>query len=226
MPADLTYDHFWMAVSVLVAIGAATASVFVAFRNTGIWQRTAASVVMGLAISGMHFAAMRAATFTSHQLDKAQAQAHADLDQTALALAVAGVTFLILFLAILAAIFDRRFAELVSREADALRASEERFRTLYKKTPLPLHTLTPRGIVEHVSDAWLDLLGYTRDEVVGRHISEFLTPESVQRHRDLWPKFLAEGTMWEVEYQALTKRGQVLDVLASGRVELDDEGRP
>jgi len=50
-------------------------------------------------------------------------------------------SFSVLFLALIAAMFDRRFALLAEREAAALRESEERFRSLYRRTPLPLHSL-------------------------------------------------------------------------------------
>ncbi len=102
--------------------------------------------------------------------------------------------------------FDRHFAGLAERETAALRASDERFRRLYNKTPLPLYSRREDGTIEHVSDAWLDLLGYSRDEVIGHRVSDFLTEESVTRHRELvWPAFLAEGMVEDVEYQAATK---------------------
>jgi len=228
LDADLSYDSFWVAVSVLIAIGAATVALWLAFRNTGLAQRLVASAVMGGAIAGMHYAAMRAATFTAHPIDPMidAIPPHASVEQTSLALAVAGTTFLILLLALIASMFDRHFAALADREAMALRASEERFRLLYKKTPLPLHSLTERGTIEHVSDAWLDLLGYRRDEVIGRRVSDFLTEASATRQRDIvWPRFLAEGMAKDIEYQAITKDGRILDVLVSGTVIRDAEGR-
>jgi NO-binding membrane sensor protein with MHYT domain len=58
MPADLSYDRLWVAVSVLIAIGASTVALWLAFRKTGLGQRLIAAVAMGLAVSGMHYAAM------------------------------------------------------------------------------------------------------------------------------------------------------------------------
>jgi PAS domain S-box-containing protein len=225
MPADLSYDGLWVAISVLIAIGASTVALWLAFRNTGLLQKVIAAVVMGIAVAGMHYAAMHAAIFTAHSgVDHAHGQA--SLEQTSLALAVATITFLILFLALIAAMFDRRFAVLAEREAAALRASEEQYRTLYKKTPLPLHSVNEAGIIEHVSEAWLDLLGYQREEVVGRPITDFMTEDSIQRRNEvLWPTLLREGAFKDAEYRLITKSGAVLDVLFSGRVERDEDGR-
>jgi PAS domain S-box-containing protein len=225
MPANLTYDGLWVAVSILIAIGASVVALWLAFRRTGLAQRLVAAVAMGMAVSGMHYAAMHAAAFTAHaEMDHAHGQA--SLQQTSVALAVAATTFLILFLALVAAMFDRRFALLAEREAAALRASEERYRTLYKKTPLPLHSLNEAGVIEHASDAWLDLLGYRREEVVGRPITDFMAIDSVQRRSQVvWPTLLRDGAANDVEFRLFTKSGAVLDVLMSGRVVHSPDGQ-
>jgi PAS domain S-box-containing protein len=69
-------------------------------------------------------------------------------------------------------ITERRLA------GDALRNSEERYRTLYRKTPVMLHSIDNEGLLVAVSDAWLEGLGYSREEVIGRKIVEFMTGES------------------------------------------------
>jgi PAS domain S-box-containing protein len=225
MDADLRYQAIWVAISVLIAIGASVIALWLAFRTTGPGQRLVAAEAMGLAISGMHYAAMQGAVFTAHAPVE-HFNGYPTVDQTFLALVLAGITFLILSMALLAAMFDRRLAQAAERDAMALRRSEQRYRTLYKKTPLPLHSLDETGIVEHVSDSWLALLGYSRDEVVGRPITDFMTEEA-QRHRSgtVWPTLMRQGEMKDVEYRLVRKSGEVLDVLMSGRVERDPEGR-
>src|SRR5438445_3997609 len=71
---------------------------------------------MGVAISGMHYTAMRAARFTAHgQFDEAQRQT--GLDQTHLALVVAGATFVILAVALIASLSEQNRAEAALRQA-------------------------------------------------------------------------------------------------------------
>jgi NO-binding membrane sensor protein with MHYT domain len=84
MPADLRYDRVWVAASVLIAIGAATVAVWLAFMNTGFIQRLLASVAMGLAVSGMHYAAMQGSAFAAHAAVD-HAIGFASLNQTKLA---------------------------------------------------------------------------------------------------------------------------------------------
>jgi PAS domain S-box-containing protein len=219
MPAHLAYDQVLVAVSVLIAIGASIAALWLAFRTAVAWQRLLAAVVMGGAISGMHYTGMAAAVFTTHS-DVDEAFGGASLAQTNLALAIAGITFLILILALIASVFDRQFAVLAERETILLRQSEEQFRKLYRETPLPLHSLGPDGRIEKVSDTWLDLLGYARDEAIGRKLTDFMTEDSKDRYEQVaWPNLQRGREIREAEYQLVRKSGETLDVLLSARLD-------
>jgi C4-dicarboxylate-specific signal transduction histidine kinase len=83
---------------------------------------------MGLAISGMHYTAMRAAIFTAHA-PVHEAQVNASLDQTNLALAIAGITFIILAFASVASLFERTRAEEALRQAQTELAHVNRVTT-------------------------------------------------------------------------------------------------
>src|SRR5262249_7915214 len=53
MPADIRYDGVLVALSVLIAIGASIAALWLAITTILTWQQLLAGVVMGSAISGM-----------------------------------------------------------------------------------------------------------------------------------------------------------------------------
>ena len=114
IPGEQHHDAFWITVAVIIAIGAATVALWLAFQRTSFAQRIAASLVMGFAISGMHYSAMAGASFTI--APQASGGAGQSIGQTPLALWVAVTTILILVLALGAAINDRRFADQLARE--------------------------------------------------------------------------------------------------------------
>ena len=181
MPADLRYDRLWVAVSLLIAIGAATIAIWLASRNVGFIQRLAAAVVMGLAISGMHYAAMQGAVFTTHD-PVGHAPGLPSFGQFHLVAWVAGTTFLILLLALVAAMFDRHFAHRAEREAMALRESEERFRLLLRSlTDCAIYMLDPEGRVTSWNEGAERIKGYTDREIVGTHFSRFYSSEDQVR---------------------------------------------
>jgi PAS domain S-box-containing protein len=220
MPAEINYDRGLVALSIVIAIGASIAALWLTFRTVAAWQRIAAAVIMGFAISGMHYTGMAAAEFAAHA-DLHATPTVAGLAQTNLAIAIAGITFLILFLALLASAFDRQSAVHAERETVLLRESEERLRKLYRETPLPLHAIGPDGRIEESSDAWLDLLGYTREEALGRKLTDFMTEESAQRYqKSVSASSRCGGELPEDEYQFVRKSGGTLDALLSAREEL------
>ncbi|WP_028238944.1 MHYT domain-containing protein [Stutzerimonas azotifigens] len=225
MNAELSYDPLWVAFSFVIALVAATVALWLSGQGRRLSLQSVAAVVLGFAVSGMHYAAMAGARFTP--LDDAMlAPPGNGLDLLTLALAVAGSTFLVLFLGLTASMYDRRLAIIGEREAAALRQSEERFRALYSKTPLPLHSLDQDGHLEYVSDAWLELLGYGRDEVIGRPLVNFMTETSArQLLTQDWPHLMQAGELHEAEYRLVTKAGEFVDVLASARLEQSARGR-
>jgi PAS domain S-box-containing protein len=225
MPGELRYEPALVALSVVIAFGASIAALWLAFRTVAAWQRIAAAVVMGFAISGMHYTGMAAAEFAAHaHLDAAPVVA--GLAQTNLAIAIAGITFVILALALLASAFDRQSALHAERETVLLRESEERLRKLYRETPLPLHAIGSDGRIEESSDAWLDLLGHTREEALGRKLTDFMTQESAQRYEEAVRASLRHGgEIPQAEYQFVRKSGEILDALLSAREELSG-GKP
>jgi NO-binding membrane sensor protein with MHYT domain len=133
-PFELSYDPLFFALSLVIAIGASTVALWVAFRTTDLGQKLAAAVVMGLAISGMHYTGMRAAMFYCSRPGSNEAQVNASVDQTNLALAIAGITFLILAFASVASLLERKRAEEALRQAQANLAHVSRVMTLGELT--------------------------------------------------------------------------------------------
>lgn len=108
-----------------------------------------------------------------------------------------------------------------------LSASEQRFRTLYTKTPTMMFSIDNKGCITSVSALWLSMLGYSEQEVLGRPSVDFLTPESARRAREeVIPQSRRDGRCDNVAYQVVTRDGQILDVLLSAVWEFDDQGQP
>jgi NO-binding membrane sensor protein with MHYT domain/two-component sensor histidine kinase len=159
--AELSYHRLFVALSLVIAIGAATAALWLAFRTTDPWQKLAAAVVMGLAISGMHYTGMRAAIFTADDAVHGT-QADASLDQTSLALAIAGITFVILAVASIASLSEQRRAEEAVRQARADLARVNRVTTMAELTASLAHEVN-QPISAGVTNAYACLHWLTGD---------------------------------------------------------------
>lgn len=116
MPAKLGYDPIWVAISIVIALVAAIAAVALAVREQTWGQRIAASLLMGAAIAGMHFAGMHAAIFTAMgPMDGADGAA--GIGQTYLAVAISFIAISILMLSLGAAQLERMLQRAARREA-------------------------------------------------------------------------------------------------------------
>lgn len=112
MEAGIRWNYYLVALSILIAIVASFSALFVALhirkQSERSWLQFLASAFMGIAISGMHYTGMVAATFVheqGHGLPKE------DLVATdGLAIAVAVMTILILGLALASAVVNRAFS--------------------------------------------------------------------------------------------------------------------
>jgi len=109
---------------------------------------------------------------------------------------------------------------------EELRQSEERYRRLYNETPVMLHSVDRDRRLVSVSNFWLEILGYERDEVIGRLSTDFLSPESRSNAREVvLPAFFQTGCCKDVPCQLVKKNGENMDVLLSAIAERDDEGK-
>src|SRR6201981_570399 len=149
--AGISHELRYVTLSVVVAVGASTAALWLAFRTADLWQKLGAAVVMGLAISGMHYTAMRGAIFTVHGSLPAAASA-ASLDQTTLALAVAGIVFALLAFASIVSVSEQKRAEEALRVARADLERINRVTTMGELTASLAHEVN-QPIAAAVTDA-------------------------------------------------------------------------
>jgi PAS domain S-box-containing protein len=119
---------------------------------------------------------------------------------------------------------DFQYSLTVFSEMAERRRLERRYRDLYQYTPAMLHTIDGEGRITEVSDYWLEKLGYSREEVVGRSVLDFLTDESRRPLVGRLPEIIQAGDRKNVPRQMVTRGGDVLDVLMSTRTERDARG--
>lgn len=112
------------------------------------------------------------------------------------------------------------------RTEEALKESERRYRSLYNATPTMLHSIDGEGRLISVSDYWLEHMGYSREEVIGRKSVEFLAEDSARYAQDvILPDFMRTGNCKDVPYQMVKKGGDIIEVLLSATSEQDQAGR-
>jgi PAS domain S-box-containing protein len=210
MPADIRYDAMLVTLSVFIAIGASIVALWLAFRTTIIWQRLLAAIVMGSAISGMHYTGMAAATFIADPgMDGARTKSA--LAPTDLALAIAIITFVILLLALVASAFDRKLVqrslELAERNRQLRQANDE-LMAVYEQGLFASH-LNMEGKIVYANRACVEDLGFARADIIGKlfwEIGCWHLPEAQEWIRKAFER-AAAGTPFRGELSYVLKDG-------------------
>ena len=109
------------------------------------------------------------------------------------------------------------------RGDSALRESEERVHSLFEQSPMGYQSLDAEGRFLDVNPAWLEMLGYAREDVIGKWFGDFLVPESVDAFRERFPRFKAAGNV-HTEFQMLHRDGRRRTIVFDGRIERHPDG--
>ena len=117
-----------------------------------------------------------------------------------------------------------RTVAMYSEFSDQARANFK-YRTLYRSTPAMLHTVDGHGRIVTVTDHWLSKLGFTREEVLGRPITDFMSASDQKTYTDgRLRELIAEGDFNNLERQMVTKDGHTIDLVMSAISHRDEDG--
>jgi len=199
----LDYQPGWVAASVVVAFIASTAALAAVRRNARRSWQAAAAVVLGAGVVAMHYTAM-AAVVLSPGVGQV---GDPGVPPLWLAFGVAGLTLLLLFLALGAGLMDQQ--QVLSM---ALRAG----RMGYWEMDIPRRRLA-------LSEQGRGLLGFAPDDAFEQSmVSALMTAESGVRRQEALDRSINEGHDFEVDYEMLD--GRWLEV--RGLMIRDAAGRP
>ncbi|NQV17188.1 MAG: transporter substrate-binding domain-containing protein [Armatimonadetes bacterium] len=98
----------------------------------------------------------------------------------------------------------------------SLRESEEKYKALYDNAPLAYQSLNENGCFIDVNPAWLNILGYQREEVIGKCYADFLHPDWKLHFEKNFPEFKRRGYVHDVQFKIRHKDGHFLIISFEG----------
>ncbi len=112
------------------------------------------------------------------------------------------------------------------RAEETIRESQARYKQLWDDAPVAYHTIDARGLILHVNQTEADMLGYTKAEMVGKPIFDFVLPEQRKDAEARFRRKLAAKPMpKDVDRIYLRKDGSKIYVSVDDVLEYDREGK-
>ena len=89
----------------------------------------------------------------------------------------------------------------------ALRESEAKYRDLYDNAPDMYHSLDRNGIIVQCNETEAKMLGYEKEEIIGRPLTDFFTEESRRLFERDFPRLNYEKKMMNIQREFVRKDG-------------------
>jgi PAS domain S-box-containing protein len=236
------YDPVLVAASILVAVVASFAALWLAFklRSGRSWQlaaaRLLAAIIMGSAISGMHYTGMAASRFSRG----AYCVGGSPIDNQVLSLFIGVITIALLAIALITALFDAHLQNRSALQSERLEDINARLQIQAAAAQSALRELQhlhyaldqlasvavsdARGVITYVNDRFCDITQFARGELLGQPFSILKSDvHAPQVFQKLWETILA-GSVWRGELCNRKKSGELYWVDASIVPYLDETG--
>lgn len=95
----------------------------------------------------------------------------------------------------------------------------------FENAPVAFQSLNANGELVLVNRYWLESMGYTKEEVIGKNFTEFLSPASANFFQNNFDKITQQVDFDGFEIELVTKSGEIKEVIYSGQCEFDDKGQ-
>jgi len=112
------------------------------------------------------------------------------------------------------------------RSEEELRASEERFRSLFEEAPVAYHEIDTAGIICRVNRVERELLGLDAGQMIGRHVWEFVSPAERDTSREaVRRKLSGEMAIAPFEREYMAADGSIRNAEVHESLIRDQDGR-
>jgi PAS domain S-box-containing protein len=116
-------------------------------------------------------------------------------------------------------ITSRRQAE------EALRVSEKKYRDLYNNAPDMYHTINRDKIIIDCNETEAKMLGYKKEEIIGRPLSDFFSDDSKLLIEQDFPLLLDRKVLRNLERTFVRKDGSTFEAILNVFATSDDSGQ-
>lgn len=120
---------------------------------------------------------------------------------------------------------NRTLEAKVEERTAKLKESKEKFRQFFENEPELCYMVSPDGIIMDLNSTALEVLEYSKDDLLGKPLEMIYSPESQPRMKELFAKWKETGKLMNEEMIIVTKAGDRRNVLLSSGAVRDEKGQ-
>jgi PAS domain S-box-containing protein len=207
MKTIIHYNKDLVIISIFIAIIASFAALFLTFRyraeRSSIKIKFLSSVVMGIAISGMHYTAMHAARVNT--IVDSIRHSPLEIDNDLLAFSIGIISLIILGLVLIGVFVDRKFVF----QAQKLKESEQQYKSLFEHNTDAICSFDLEGNFLTANIAYENITGYTIEEMFQTSFSFIVHRQDLDKRKYYFEK-TKQGESQSFEMTATHKNGHLI----------------
>lgn len=219
----LNWSFFILSIAIALLFSVAAIKTFTDYKllTQSLSRKVISAVVLGMAISLMHYTAMNATVFDIHSSETGPLW----IPEMHVLNIIFALSAALIVLTMLFAYADYRTIAVESRLIEEMKESENRFRKLVELSPEPI-AVHSQGKLIFVNEACLKMIGAENKELVlGKSILEFVSPRYHEVVKERIQYMMQGGTAAPIEQQFIRLDGIFIDVEVTG-TQMKFEGKP
>ncbi|MGE8203217.1 EAL domain-containing protein [Heyndrickxia sp. NPDC080065] len=191
MKGNITYNPFLWGLSAVIAFITSLVALYLLFsirqnsERPRVWLRkTISAIIMGFAISGMHYTGMAAATF-NHDCNQMN-MSGVSFDSTFFAYVIGLGMLIILGVVFISVIVDKRFESQVVE-------SERKFQSVIESANDAIIIMDSEGTIISWNNGARNIFGYEEREIIGKNLQVIMPNSYRVTHQEGMKRFISTG---------------------------------
>ena len=119
----------------------------------------------------------------------------------------------------------KKLKDMLKRGGEALRASEQNYLSIFESVANLIATIDKKGIIIDCNGKIREVLGYEKDEIIGRSVEALFHPHDLPRIHQTVREVIKKGASYDKQYEMVKKDGSTVVVSVNSTPLKNEKGK-
>ena len=119
----------------------------------------------------------------------------------------------------------KKLKDMLKRGGEALRASEHNYLSIFESVANLIATIDKKGIIIDCNAKIRDVLGYEKDEIIGKSVAALFHPHDLPRIHETVREVIKKGASYDKQYEMVKKDGSTVVVSVNSTPLKNEKGK-